>query len=735
MSSCKAVFFYSLDTVFQRASGILRWRHPYIRTNRFVLFCTLLAVITAKGETEEDPGTELLPFPVAARASTAADQAAAVGVTSVRPTETLRETTGSLGEMLAWQSGVSSSFYGGAASRPVIRGMEGYRVGIFENSLATGDLSASSPDHAVAVEPLFIESIRLFKGPAALYHGGGAIGGAVDIHPNYIPLRSESPGSGGSLQGHFDSATSGRTALIRHHSRQEDFAFRINLLSRETEDYRIPGAARTEDYDRNNRLRLPPAVRGQVAPNPQGRVPNTHSSTRAVGMGGGWFPGANAITVGFLHYAMEYGVPADGHTHGNPYGQAGITGPGPNDVITIDLKQNRLFAEAHIPLDQTWMDGINAKLSYTDYRQDEWEGSFLGNAFQRETVNSRLETESIGERGRLFLGGSFNAHRYDNRNISYGAGRADEDRLETSGEQLALFGLQEVEWASTVVRVGLRAEHQSARRRDRTDLSRSSTTGSSSLEVEQVLSETWRLATSLTLANRIPDPEELFIEAPHGATGVYAIPNPALEVERSKGAEVRLFRSGERSHFEMSVFYRRFDGFIFLQNEGFEVDGLTAYAQAQRDASFVGGEIQLHWNLLRGTDRRLDLETFFDYLRGQNLDESEPLPRMPPMRAGITLKGQEGPWTGNIQWLHAFSQKRVPSAAFGTLAYQTPSPAYSLLSIGLGREWALSTRSHLEVRLMLTNLLHTEARQHTSFLKDVAPLPGRSIQLGATLHF
>jgi hypothetical protein len=63
----------------------------------------------------------------------------------------------SLGQTLARMPGVSSSFFGPAASRPIIRGLDGDRVRILQNGLNTIDASAASPDHAVSFDAVEFE--------------------------------------------------------------------------------------------------------------------------------------------------------------------------------------------------------------------------------------------------------------------------------------------------------------------------------------------------------------------------------------------------------------------------------------------------------------------------------------------------------------------------------------------------------------------------------------------------
>ncbi|MCA1732914.1 MAG: TonB-dependent receptor plug domain-containing protein, partial [Acidobacteria bacterium] len=95
-----------------------------------------------------------------------------------------------LGEMLSKSPGVSSTYFGPAASRPVIRGFGGDRIRILEEGLGTGDASNVSPDHAVSYDPINAEQIEIVRGPATLLYGSNAVGGVVNILDSRIPRTS-----------------------------------------------------------------------------------------------------------------------------------------------------------------------------------------------------------------------------------------------------------------------------------------------------------------------------------------------------------------------------------------------------------------------------------------------------------------------------------------------------------------------------------------------------------------
>jgi iron complex outermembrane receptor protein len=73
-----------------------------------------------------------------------------------------------LGETLDGAPGVSSTYYGPNASRPIIRGLDGDRIRILANGGGSLDASSLSYDHSVTSDPISIERIEVLRGPGAL---------------------------------------------------------------------------------------------------------------------------------------------------------------------------------------------------------------------------------------------------------------------------------------------------------------------------------------------------------------------------------------------------------------------------------------------------------------------------------------------------------------------------------------------------------------------------------------
>jgi iron complex outermembrane recepter protein len=78
-----------------------------------------------------------------------------------------RQIASSIGETLSSELGVSSTYFGPSASRPVIRGLGGDRVQVLQDGLAALDVSSLSQDHAVTLESVVSQQIEIIKGPAA----------------------------------------------------------------------------------------------------------------------------------------------------------------------------------------------------------------------------------------------------------------------------------------------------------------------------------------------------------------------------------------------------------------------------------------------------------------------------------------------------------------------------------------------------------------------------------------
>ena len=145
----------------------------------------------------------------------------------------------SLGETLDGLPGVSSSYFGPNANRPVIRGQDGDRIRVLSNAGAALDASSLSFDHAVPIDPLVVERIEVLRGPAALLYGGSAVGGVVNAIDNRIP-KARLDGVPGAVEARVGGAAGERAVSALVESGGSGFVLHADAFGRRTDDLRVP---------------------------------------------------------------------------------------------------------------------------------------------------------------------------------------------------------------------------------------------------------------------------------------------------------------------------------------------------------------------------------------------------------------------------------------------------------------------------------------------------------------
>ena len=116
---------------------------------------------------------------------------------------------------MSHQVGVSSSYFGPGASRPVIRGNGGERVKTTVNGVSTLDVSSLSEDHQVATNPIIADRIEIHRGPETLLFGSQAIAGLVNVIDNQIPETGIGKSATGRIQFRTSTADEEATTAFK----------------------------------------------------------------------------------------------------------------------------------------------------------------------------------------------------------------------------------------------------------------------------------------------------------------------------------------------------------------------------------------------------------------------------------------------------------------------------------------------------------------------------------------
>ena len=268
-----------------------------------------------------------------------------------------------LGETLANETGVSSSYFGPNASRPIIRGLDGERVRILQNGTGVLDASGSSPDHGVAVEPLTVDRIEIVRGPATLLYGGSAIGGVVNSIDNRIPSFAPDKGIGGAAQLRFGGAADERAGVVKLDGGTERFALHVDAFRRDTSDLRIPGLAWSA-----RKIATDPTNPDNTA---RDRLPNSASTSDGMAVGGSALFERGHLGISAAQYNNNYGTVVE-------------------RAVTIDQRQNRYDLAGEMR-DLGFIETAKLHAGYTDYRHTEFDGPDPGTTFKHKGYDARLD--------------------------------------------------------------------------------------------------------------------------------------------------------------------------------------------------------------------------------------------------------------------------------------------------------------------------------------------------------
>lgn len=603
-----------------------------------------------------------------------------------------------LGETLSREAGVTSSYFGPNSSRPVIRGQDGERVRILQNSLGVLDASGASADHAVAMEPLAVERIEIVRGPGALLYGSSAVGGVVNMVTNRIPEKMPAEFRA-RTEGRYSSVDQGRAGVaIVDGGIGSKWAYHLDASARGAEDFMVPGYARSTQ----RRLNDPPTEEEE-----RGRVYNSFNRTWNGSVGSSYVFEKGFLGASYSSYASKYGTVTERFVH-------------------IDMRQQRFDLAGQIGM-EGFVDNLRMKNSYSAYRHEEIEGGETGTRFKNDGDELRLEAthKPVGDYVGIFgLQGSY---------FDFSAEGDEKFLPATKNEAYSFFIFEEKQ--SGVLRPSLGARvDQSAVRVTETlpagsDTERSFTGGSLALGAHYEFVPKWALVLNTSYTERAPNYQELFANGPHIATGVFEQGDTNLDKERSHAAELSVRHEGDGTQGRVTGFLQDYADYIVLAPTGGTDpgSGLPIYNYGAAHARFYGAELELRQRIPAKVPGVLEAEFKLDTLRGINRDTGDSLPRVTPMRETLALIYKANSFQTEVEWQRSERQTH-------TAPNETSTREFNILNLGAEAPLRL-VGARLNVFARVNNVLNEKARSHVSLLKDVSPLPGRNVVVGLQATF
>ena len=619
--------------------------------------------------------------------------------------ELLLKTAPTLGETMANELGLSSSYFGPASSRPIIRGLSGSRLTMLTDSASTLDASDVSPDHAVAVETLLADQVEVIRGPATLLYGSTAAGGIINVVDSRVPKKPSEQALSGGLEVRGDTAAEERALVGRLDGGFGAFAWHVDGFTRETENIEIPGFATADPAERSD----------EEEP---GELGNSYSETDGVAGGVSWVGDRGYLGVSVSAFQSTYGLPGPEEEEGDGDEPELFEGP------FLDMEQVRTDVRGEYAFADSWLESMRFVLGVNNYEHKEIEPSGeVATVFDNDQSQLRLEAVH----GRLAgWGGAFGV-QLDDRDFAAVGEEAFITPTET--QAAGLFVLEELDTGWGQVQLGARVEsldHDNVTLEDYSDEAWSFSAGTSvnvGFDSE--------LIGNLSFTQRNPGTEEVYSDGAHIATrqyeiGLLATPGGSATTEDATNLELGWRRQQGDVTWDVAVYYYDFSDYVYQDLTG-DIDlesELPVAVYTQDDAEFIGAEAAVTLPLWSRDRFDNGLRLFGDIVEAE-LDGGEKLPRIPPWRIGANFDIGQQSWTAGLDVIYYAEQDDISS--FNTDAYTMVNANFLYRLTAGATDWELFLRG--------TNLADEEARKSPSFIAAYAPLPGRSWHVGARMTF
>ncbi|TCO08412.1 TonB-dependent receptor [Natronoflexus pectinivorans] len=609
-----------------------------------------------------------------------------------------RRSEPSFGEMLNGQPGVSMRSFGSAPARPVIRGMDGDRILVLENGERMGDISETSADHAISLDPLAATRVEVIRGPASLLYGSSALGGVINLMTTDIPDQWD-PGLTGVVSGQTATMNNMGAGFGRMTYGGEKNAFTARASMRKSGDITTP----------------------------EGKLPGTSMENYDAAMG--W--GVN-------------GKNGNGLTGGLSFSISDQTFEIPESIDdpdeSVEIRAQRMSFQGRFGknIQGRFFDQAQIRFNASHFSQQEVEIEIEEDGSIDEDVELEydqyafsstltLQHKPIGILARGAMGLSVTG-----QNLDVGG-----DEAYTPGERrftVAAFTFQEVPMTNMLrFQFGLRLDFMNSKALsnevfDNIDLTRNRLNYSGSLGLNFRPTPGMEIGAQLARSHRNPMVEELYAEGMHLGAGVYERGNPTLNDEIGHGGDLFIRYKRGIIEMELATFINNFHNYIIFQPTGVihEASGYPEFEYVDGKARLHGGEFTIAASLFDG----LTLQTGLDLVRGRRIFDdasNENLPFIPPFRVRSQIEYDFG-----RVWLGASHQ--IVNRQSRVAPEEDKTDGYSLVGFQAG--YRMNRMGNHVFILRVENAFDTKYRDHLSRIEDRNfVMPGRNVNLSYRWFF
>jgi iron complex outermembrane receptor protein len=652
---------------------------------------------------------------------------------SLKRENTLAETLNSI-------PGVSNSSFGPSVGRPMIRGMDSDRVKILQNGVNNLDASNLSSDHGVSIDPLIIEQIDVIRGPATLLYGGGAVGGVVNAIDHRIP-KEKLQGITGRGEVRYGGANLEQSNAAVVDVGTGNFVMHFDAYNRDSKNLRIPGNAISNRLESANYwnpsagsvtgsdpgTELNPKIYSGVhesysTNHGRKKLLNSQSETRGGAVGASMIFDRGYAGVSYAKHQTKYGS---------------VKEPG----ILLDMDTDRIDFASEIRDLGSFFERAKFRAAYTDYRHHEMGGGEIHSTFKNKGIDGTFELAHAPLMGLKGILGT----QFDNGKFDAIGHEAFLPNSKTNSQSIYVY--EELPLNQHKMTFGLRhGKHEVESKGGGEEgqfgnpSRRKFNTNNAAIGGLYALNEQWSLTGNLSHNERAPSYFELFANGVHTATGTYQEGQSDLKKEKSNGLDGQIrWKSGQDS-LTFGAYFNKFSNFIGLLSTGSpgfahneeEINSEITF----KKSTFSGIKAEFKGVELEGKTMLTDYLQFNvrgDYVDAKDKTNGGYVPRISPLKLGAGLKYEFDRFGARLDVLHAFKQDRVASNYNYEGTKELITDAYT--NVSMMATYKLPTQLNLEAFTRANNLLDQEIREHTSFLKDIAPMGGRSIMFGLRGEF
>ena len=631
-----------------------------------------------------------------------------ISTTHMLDADALADLTGQpLGTGLRHLAGIDVASHGPAVGRPVIRGQSGYRIGVLEDGLQTGDMSQTANDHANSGAVFGQSRIEVLKGPASLRYGPYAATGIINsfsraLDTDTAPTHRVTVG--------FDTVADTTQGGVT--TRQSFGAYQASLsaFAQDAGNIRIPTHAESAALL---------AEEGETAEDVEQDAENSFAKADMVHFGLTREEANQRYKIMLGQNSQEYGIV--GHEHHDEHAAQSPAQMPHEEEEEVRLDMQKRFGVFIFERDTGAADPLAVKLAYHDYEHTEYEGDRVGAVFAREQSQLNFEMPvTLRPNSDALWGATALATELSMTGAEAFLPDVTQNQFSLYLIENSTFGAND-NWQ---LELAARADHTDYKtaqhRRDFDTLNVAAGLGVS-------VADKHFIGGSLSFNARPPAPTELFSEGVHTAVQRYERGAPYLKSENSVAGEI-YFRTGlGAGEMVATLFNNDYDRFIFLTETGEQKDGEHVFAYRQSAAEISGVEVS--YNITQDAPFLANTKWTGDITYARMTGEQKngtPLRDIPAEKWVLSAGLVHDMFDLQLDIIATSAQNRVPDD-------QLPTPDY--VQADLTAHWHPPALAGLRLSLAVENMLDEEIRHHSSALKDLLPEAGRNVTFRISQHF